>query len=132
MTSVSQVLDRRRGSNYPRIAAPEGTINPRDVHLTLEYRQDTKIAKSLPFGLAACLIGLLMMTAGKLEPRHAGASYIAVALGILVVGYALWRRLSPGKPLFVLSPQGFQYRLRSSVILIPWPEIRRIETTDWI
>lgn len=106
-------------------------VDVRDADLTLEYRRDAATARSLPFGLAACLVGLLMMTDQNPSGKRELAAWIGVAAGLAMIGFALWRRCVPGKPQFVLSPQGVRYRLRSDEILIPWREIRDVGMTDW-
>ena len=48
-----------------------------------------------------------------------------------MAGFALWRRVNPGKPLFALSPDGIRYRIPLvKEILIPWQEIQDVDTID--
>ena len=56
---------------------------------------------------------------------------LCLAVGVALVGLALWRRWNSGKPLFTLSPDGIHYRVPMvKEVLIPWQEIQGVDTID--
>lgn len=105
-----------------------------DVHQILEYRADTALARMLPTGLGLCFLGLLGLAV--LDAGHRDFEFI-LAVGVLltvgpgIIALALFKRANRGKPIFVLSPMGIHYRIPwVKEFLIPWREIRGIETID--
>lgn len=56
---------------------------------------------------------------------------LSLAVGVALVGLALWRRWNSGKPLFTLSPAGIHYRVPMvKEVLIPWQEIQGVDTIE--
>jgi hypothetical protein len=102
-----------------------------DVHQTLEYRGDATIAGLLPFGLMLCFLASLVLALdGRPDRGIVAAVCIVMSAGIGLVAAALWRRRHSGKPMFVLSPHGVHFRLGSAYVLVPWREVRSIDSVD--
>jgi hypothetical protein len=104
-----------------------------DVHQILEYRADTAFARLLPTGLGLCFLGLLGLALldGDRDFQIILAIGILLAAGPGIVAFALFKRSNRGKPVFVLSPMGVHYRIPwVKEFLIPWREIRGIDTID--
>ncbi len=105
-----------------------------DVHQILEYRADTVIVRLLPVGLGLCflgLVGLAVINAGARDFEFILAVCVLLAAGPGIIALALFKRANQGKPIFVLSPMGVHYRIPwVKEFLIPWREIRGIETID--
>jgi hypothetical protein len=106
-----------------------------DVHQTLEYRTDRAVVRLLPTGLLAIFLGLLIFVLVDAGAKRDVGTSIAIVLclvtGGAIIGVALRRRASPGKPLFTLSPAGIHYRIPGvKEFLIPWREIQGVDTID--
>ncbi|HKY09415.1 MAG TPA: hypothetical protein VJQ55_14280 [Candidatus Binatia bacterium] len=109
-----------------------------DVHQILEYRADTAIARLLPTGLGLCFLGLLGLALLDADRDSSGefakivlATGICLIAGLGTIGLALWRRANRSRPVFVLSPMGVHFRIPwVKEFLIPWREIRGIDTID--
>jgi len=106
-----------------------------DVHQTLEYRATKAIVRMIPTGLLAIFLGLLIVVLVDAGAKRDVGTSIAIVLclvtGSAIIGVALWRRASPGKPLFTLSPAGIHYRIPGvREFLIPWREIQGVDTID--
>jgi hypothetical protein len=103
-----------------------------DIHQTLEYRIDRTLAKGVPYALVLILLGLFGLAIEDDTPADiAAASFIVIGAGGGWTAWAIVRRLWPGKPLFVLSPQGVHYRIGwVKHVLVPWREIEGIDTID--
>ena len=89
-------------------------VSGQDINQTLEYRSATVIVRLLPTGLLLIFLGLLIL-ALVVDPDAESWTYVGVVLslvvGVALVGFTLWRRANPGKPLFTLSPAGIHYRI---------------------
>lgn len=109
-----------------------------DVHQILEYRADTAIVRLLPVGLGLSFLGLLGLALLDSDRDSAGEfAKIVLAICILltagpgIIALSLWRRANRSRPVFVLSPLGVHYRIPwVKEFLIPWREIRGIDTID--
>ena len=106
-----------------------------DINQTLEYRSATAIVRLLPTGLLLIFLGLLIFALVVDPDRESAWTYFGVVLslmvGVALVGFTLWRRANPGKPLFTLSPAGIHYRIPMvKEVLIPWQEIQGVDTID--
>jgi hypothetical protein len=89
----------------------------------------------LPTGLLAIFLGLLIVVLVDAGAKRDVGTSIAIVLSLVtgsaIIGVALWRRASPGKPLFTLSPAGIHYRIPGvKDFLIPWREIQGVDTID--
>lgn len=109
-------------------------VSGQDVHQTLEYRSATAIVRLLPTGLLLIFLGLFIFALVDAD-RETVWTFIGVALclvtGSALIGFALWRRSNPGKPLFTLSPAGIHCRIPwVKEFPIPWREIRGVDTID--
>lgn len=107
----------------------------RDINQTLEYRSAAAIVRLLPTGLLLVFLGLLISALVVDPDRESVWTYIGVVvclvLGGALVGFTLWRRSHPGKPLFKLSPDGVHYRIPLvKEVLIPWHQIQGVDTID--
>jgi voltage-gated potassium channel Kch len=105
-----------------------------DVHTTLEYRLDAEFSDWLPIGVLTVFCGLFLFAIAQpgLPPigETIGAS-AAIVVGLGITTLALLRRFRPGKPLYVLSPDGIHIRWPMiKEILVPWREIRGVDTVD--
>ena len=107
---------------------------PSDVGQIIEYRADAEIVRLLPTGLFAVLVGLALfaLSIPDLPDRRALlAATGALLAGIGIIGFSLWRSYRRGRPIFVLSPKGIHLRIGTvKQVLIPWREIRAIDTVD--
>ena len=108
------------------------TAGARDLNATLEYRSRAVTAKALPYGLLLIFLGLFI-PAMEYGPRREVLptliGYGSLALGLVLAGLALWRRVSAGRPLFALSPQGVDFRIPLVTrAFIPWSEVKGVET----
>lgn len=106
-----------------------------DINQTLEYRSATAIVRLLPTGLLLVFLGLTIFALVVDPDRESIWTYVGVVLcllvGVALVGFTLWRRSNPGKPLFTLSPDGIHYRIPLvKEILIPWHQIQGVDTVD--
>ena len=104
-----------------------------DINQTLEYRSATAIVRLLPTGLLLIFLGLVIFVLVDLdrEPWTIIGIVLCWVVGGALAGFALWRRVNPGKPLFALSPDGIRYRIPLvKEILIPWQEIQGVDTID--
>jgi hypothetical protein len=103
-----------------------------DVHKTLAYASGKMGRTFLRLGLtalAACsvLVWLQPSDFGKLEWAMTGFGLL-VGAACTLYGFDRWLR---PKPLLVLSPKGVQITIDTlKTFLIPWHEVKRIETTD--
>ena len=110
-------------------------VSGQDINQTLEYRSATAIVRLLPTGLLLVFLGLVIF-ALVVDPDREGVwTYIGVIICLVVggglVGFTLWRRSNPGKPLFTLSPDGILYRIPLvKEVLIPWHQIQGVDTID--
>jgi hypothetical protein len=107
-------------------------VSGQDIDRTLEYRSTAAMVRLLPTGLLLIFLGLLILVLADPAPFWTMVAVaLCVALGICLVGLALWRRFNHGKPLFTLSPDGIDYRIPGVTSLhIPWSEIRGVDTID--
>ena len=104
-----------------------------DINQTLEYRSATAIVRLLATGLLLVFLGLVIFALVDLdrEPWTFIGIVLCWVVGGALAGFALWRRVNPGKPLFTLSPAGIHYRIPMvKEILIPWQEIQGVDTID--
>ena len=104
-----------------------------DINQTLEYRSATAVVRLLPTGLLLVFLGLVIFALVDLdrEPWTFIGILLCWVVGGALAGFALWRRVNPGKPLFALSPDGIRYRIPLvREILIPWQEIQGVDTID--
>ena len=106
--------------------------DPADVHTTIEYRMDAELVRLLPTGLVAIFAGLFLFAMEapdfpKGEPMLAAIAGLVAGIGIIAV--STWRFFRRGRPLFVLSPLGIHLRTAKQA-LIPWREIRHIDTVE--
>ena len=108
-------------------------VSGQDINQTLEYRSATAIVRLLPTGLLLVFLGLVIFALVDLdrEPWTFIGIVLCWVVGGALAGFALWRRMNPGKPLFTLSPAGIHYRIPMvKEILIPWQEIQGVDTID--
>jgi hypothetical protein len=106
-----------------------------DVHTTLEYRMDAEFAGWLPLGVLAIFCGLFIFAIEQPGLPSSGkvmfAAAAGIACGLIITVLALWRRFRPGRPLYVLSPDGIHIRWPLiKEILVPWREIKGVDTID--
>ena len=117
----------------PRSRAEAVNVSAQDINQTLEYRSTAAIVRLLPTGLLLIFLGLLLLALVDSD-RKVWALIVIVlclAVGVALVGLALWRRWNSGKPLFTLSPAGIHYRVPMvKEVLIPWQEIQGVDTLD--
>jgi len=109
------------------------SVSGQDIHQTLEFRSTTAVVRLLPTGLLLIFLGLLIYALVDLdrEPWTIIGIVLCWVLGAGLVGFTLWRRSNPGRPLFTLSPAGIHYRIPMvKEVLIPWREIQAIGTND--
>lgn len=109
------------------------SVSGQDIHQTLEFRSTTAVVRLLPTGLLLIFLGLLIYGLVDLdrEPWTIIGIVLCWVLGAVLVGFTLWRRSNPGRPLFTLSPAGIHYRIPLvKEVLIPWREIQAIGTID--
>ena len=106
-----------------------------DLYQILEYRRAKEMVRQLPTGLLLIFLGLFLYASLDLS-RRSGWHYVGIVLcflfGIGLTAVALWTLfVSPGKPLFVLTPAGIHTRIPwVKEFLVPWHQIRGVETTD--
>jgi len=108
-------------------------MNVSDVSQALEYRSTTAVVRLLPTGLLLIFLALVIHALVDLErePRTAVGIVLCLVVGIALVGFTLWRRANPGKPLFTLAPDGIHYRIPMvKQVLIPWHVIQGVDTVD--
>jgi hypothetical protein len=108
-------------------------MNVSDVSQALEYRSTTAVVRLLPTGLLLIFLALVIHALVDLErePRTAVGIVLCLVVGIALVGFTLWRRANPGKPLFTLAPDGIHYRVPMvKEVLIPWHVIQGVDTVD--
>jgi hypothetical protein len=110
-------------------------VSGQDINQTLEYRSATAIVRLLPTGLLLVFLGLVILALVVDPDRESVWTYVGVVLclmvGVALVGFTLWRRSHPGKPLFTLSPDGILYRIPLvKEVLIPWHQIQGVDTVD--
>lgn len=103
-----------------------------EIDRTLEYRSAAIVVRLLPSGFLLIFLGLLILVLADPAPFWTMIpAALCVAFGIFVVALALWKRVNHGKPLYVLSPDGIEYRIPGiKTLRIPWSEIRGIDTID--
>ena len=108
------------------------TADTPDIRQILEYRIDRTLAKGVPYALWLILLGLFGLAIEDETPADiAFASFIVITAGGGWIAWAIVRRPRPGKPLFVLSPQGVHYRFAAvKHVLVPWREIEGLDTID--
>ena len=82
-------------------------------------------------------LGLLSLVVLRGDPSSGRALEFILAICVLlvvgpgIIAVALFRRANRGKPIFVLSPLGIHYRMPwVKDVLIPWREIRGVDTLD--
>jgi hypothetical protein len=104
------------------------------VHTALEYRLDAEFAAWLPIGVLAIFCGLFLFAMeqpGLPPPKGMLAATGGIAAGLFITALALWRRFRPGRPLYVLAPDGIHIRWPLiKEILVPWNEIKGVDTID--
>jgi hypothetical protein len=104
------------------------------VHTTLEYRMDAEFARWLPTGLLAICCGLFLFAVeqpGLPTGKVTFAAVVGIASGLIITVLALLRRFRPGRPLYVLAPDGIHIRWPLiKEILVPWNEIKGVDTID--
>lgn len=108
-------------------------VSGQDVHQALEYRCDTTVVRLLPTGLLLIFLGLVIFVLVDLdrEPWTIIGIVLCWVMGVALVGFTLWRRSHPGKPIFTLAPEGIHYRIPLvKKFLIPWHEIQGVDTID--
>ena len=109
-------------------------VSGQDINQTLEYRAATALVRLLPTGLLLIFLGLLIFVLVNPDREPFGTFVgivLCVVVGSAVIGLSLWRRSRHGKPLFTLSPAGIHYRIPwVKEFLIPWSEIRGVDTID--
>lgn len=108
-------------------------MNVSDVSQALEYRSTTAVVRLLPTGLLLIFLALVIHALVDLErePWTAAGIVLCLVVGIVMVGFTLWRRANPGKPLFTLAPDGIHYRIPMvKQVLIPWHVIQGVDTVD--
>ena len=109
-------------------------VDVRDIHQTLEFRLATAIVRTLPVGLLMIFLALCIFALIDPDREPVGTLIgigVCSVLGIAVIGFALWTRSSPGKPLFTLSPAGIHFRIAwVKEFLIPWREIQGVDSID--
>lgn len=108
-------------------------MNVSDVSQALEYRSTTAVVRLLPTGLLLIFLALVIHALVDLErePWTAVGIVLCLVVGIALVGFTLWRRSNPGKPLFTLAPDGIHYRVPMvKEVLIPWHVIQGVDTVD--
>lgn len=110
-------------------------VSGQDINQTLEYRSATAIVRLLPTGLLLVFLGLVIFALVVDPDREEVWTYIVIIICVVVggalVGFTLWRRGNPGKPLFALSPDGIRYRIPLvKEVLIPWHQIQGVDTID--
>ena len=119
--------------SFPRSRAEAVNVSAHDINQTLEYRSATAIVRLLPTGLLLVFLGLVIFALVDLdrEPWTFIGIVLCWVVGGALAGFALWRRVNPGKPLFTLSPAGIHYRVPMvKGVLIPWQEIQGVDTID--
>lgn len=118
-----------------------GTAAPIDVdpetlgvETTLEYRMDAEFARWLPIGVLAIFCGLFLFAIeqpGLPTGKGAVAAAAGIVSGLVITALALLRRFRPGRPLYVLAPDGIHIRWPLiKEIRVPWQEIRGVDTVD--
>jgi len=104
------------------------------VHTTLEYRMDAEFAGWLPMGVLAIFCGLLLFAIeqpGLPTGKVTFAAVAGIACGLIITVLAVLRRFRPGRPLYVLAPDGIHIRWPLiKEILVPWNEIKGVDTID--
>lgn len=107
---------------------------PIDVQQTLSYTRRASLHwRWLGLGLLCLAIGIGFSIWQPDDFRAYDWFMIALAFitGIFMTLYAAAALLLPVKPTFVLSPQGIRLHIEwVKDILIPWREVRGVETTD--
>ena len=88
----------------PRSRAEVMNASGPDINQTLEYRSATAIVRLLPTGLLLVFLGLVIFALVDLdrEPWTFIGIFLCWVVGGALAGFALWRRVNPGKPLFAL------------------------------
>jgi len=125
-------------TSQPEQAAPKQTESkqaaPSGVHEPLGYAMDAEFADWLPIGLLTLFCALFLFAIeepGRRSFEDTMVAPAALVVGIGITAFALWRRFHSGGPLYVLSPLGVHIRgLLLKEILIPWHEIKAVETMD--
>jgi hypothetical protein len=107
-----------------------------DVHQILEYRTATAIVRLLPTGLLMIFLGLFIFVLAD-PGREPVATYLGIPLvlvtGSALIGFALWTRANPSKPVYTLSPAGVHYQIPwVKEFLIPWHEIQGTNTINFV
>lgn len=110
------------------------TSSDPQLRQTLEYQTAALSVRLLPTGLLLVFAGLALAVLADADRRTSTTSVwavVALATGVAVTVFALWRRAHPGKPYFTLSPAGVRYRISGvKEFLIPWREVRGVESIE--
>ncbi len=107
-------------------------MNPhaRDVARPLAYGVNAISRAFLPMGLLGLAAGLFLLWGG-MGGRDLPAGIAGTAVGVAILGYAAWRRLSPAPPLLELSPAGLTMRIPGATrFTVPWREVRAVGAID--
>ena len=95
---------------------------------------DAEFAGWLPIGVLAIFCGLFLFAIEQpgLPPLKVTLVAVAgIACGLGITALALLRRFRPGRPLYVLAPDGIHIRWPLiKEILVPWNEIKGVDTID--
>ena len=102
-----------------------------DVSETLDYRTDALLAEGLPFALFFVLLGLVSFALMETKAERLLAGGGALAIGIGIIAYGLYRNRTPSAPLFSLSPQGVTFRYpRMQQFTLAWQDVEAIDVVD--
>lgn len=105
------------------------TIATADVGEVLSFGKEAHFMRRIPVALAIGLLGLVMLFLR--DDGDVLASLVLIAAGFGYVAFALWRRLNPGAPTLVLSPDGIRYRVAGQhAVDIPWDEVEAVDSAD--
>lgn len=104
-------------------------IDPQDPRTIVEYRAGAHLQGNLPQVLWLCALGALLVVAADGWALVAGWALLAVSAGLVVI--VLIGSSSSARPVLRLSPEAITAMLGGAPVVIPWPEVRGVETISF-
>jgi hypothetical protein len=106
------------------------TLPAPDLKRIVTFR-DTKVMKALLIvGLMLIALGALFITYPVYD-RHSKIGWFMGAFGIVCVLWGHYGQFRGGKPLLTLSPQGLTLSSLGKGVVIPWRQVRGIDTVTF-